>query len=273
MDTAIIDLDREIRFYQPDLTGLYGVSQDIAGTMQAQANPWHRMTENEVGEVTKVALYLYNCLTHQRYLAQKGKFFDVNLVEQFSSLLRIPRFLRDAIRETCRPMEANGEIWLPELPLPSGTPKTIQVLFGDVNLSRFSTAIEKLQGLDLVFLEPENLRPQPLSFWSVEQSKLFCLLRLPDWRMEAMMRLKHCQHSPPSPPPEVKVPEQILEADRPSFLNANITGRFVGALAFFAFDGVHQTLRYGFITGASRFPTDEEHSKTPPSKSKATFKK
>jgi len=294
MDNCFL-LDRDIRFYKPDFSGLDEVSADLAATMSAMANTWLRFPEQNVRDVIQALTKAYYFLNHQEYLLRSGKHYRLEEVKMFAGLIQVPRFVRDAIREFCRPMEVGAETWLPEFDVPATATKLTDLFGLDLELPKWQICIHDLDKkvkMDLVSVESEKVRAAPFAFWYASKKKLYCATPLPEWRIEAMLRLRHIRHSEtpsisatPGEPAKERPPHigegggddvfgtvgAVEKAQ--SYLDVIVVGRHVGTQAFFVFEGTVLPMRYGMVGGSTRFPTENAHSNTPPSRGKGKIRK
>jgi hypothetical protein len=255
----IWDLERELREYTPNFAGIRVIAEDLSATLSAHGNVWFRLTTDYCESVIRVAIRHYMCRTHQTLLARMGRPVSAERETLFSEVFKIPRYVRDVCREFCRVMEHDAVLWLPTVDTTINE-GSILSYHGDIaeDYPRFLLACERV-GLEMVHIEIESLALSPFMMYSDVSQCIFSVRPPAMWRLEAFNRLRHARHIPPVEP---VVGEQGAQA-LPTLFTARIVGRQVGPIPFFTFGIDRPLIKYGIIIGA-RFPTDEEHSKTPP---------
>lgn len=260
----LCDLKDSYIFYNISLNYLEIVAKELANTFTCIGNAWARMSEEEVKCVLITALKLYFFKTHFHVLSVEGRETPTqDELAAISAELRVPRFIRDIIRELCRPMASNSTLYLPDIRY-TRAPATIPLfgIFGPIPLlGRWNLAMRDI-GYELVALDAEAPKPSPLSFFREESTEVFAVSQLESWRLAAVGRLRHLLHTRPY---EVKDADAMPADHTPiEVYNDAIRGRIVGHQNCFVYNMLHQRRLFGYYPTGYRFPSEEEHSMTPP---------
>lgn len=275
-------------FYDCDLRYLSDVSEDLSQTFAQLANPWWRMSSKDIEVILTVAVRL------SFYLNNRGLFYylgrpvpKTELLEALKSHLVVPRFVRDIAREYNRCMEHAGSYYLPDLFFDvSAKPAAIDLL-GKISdkLTKWIQCCRKI-GYEMVEINEESTMNAPLAFFDMENSDAIFVWEPPEWRKECFQRTRHLLYDPRLPcvgnvsangeekkirRKEVNPPE--FEDDREIYNKFVKDKRFIdGVPCWFYRMEFHQD-RMGVIHPQFRFPTFEEHSRTPPHSSRSLGKR
>lgn len=274
----------EYVFYAYDLAFIEQFSKDQANTFTTLGNGWCRFSFEEVYNIMISAIKLYYFKTHSLILLREGR--NVPLPDKLrllSEQLKVPRYIRDIVREFCRPMIFNQNIYLPDIKFDHSFGESGVNLFSDIRdvLSKWDYTISKV-GCEIVSIDMEAPSPVPISFYDSVSQEIWMAKQLPEWRLEAVLYLRHLKYQYFE---GIELAfAQDVEASRskrgkgssnqedrpfinePQLFNMRKTGRKVGGFSGFIISTVDHNRIYGYIPIDLRFGTvDEEHfSKTPP---------
>jgi hypothetical protein len=249
-------------FYDCALDYLEEVATDLSNSLPVLGNAWTTASSSEILELLKVALKLYFFNTHQSTLMNcKRAVPPREKLEFLTANICVPRFVRDIIREICRPMTSGGTVYLPNILYADLGPEVrlIDSLGAVKILPKWNFIMNKC-GYELVELGRETPRASPLSFAILEKSELFSVLPLPEWRLEAFTRTRHLVHQPSGVQRSEQPPEHTVTEP----YNDEIVGRYAGSLSGFLYSYANITRSYGYFRADFRFPSNDERSMTPP---------
>lgn len=241
--------------------------------LSGQPNVWFQITDAALREHVARLVRMYIVLNHHSYRNRLGKPDSIflNLTLECANY-GMPRFIRDAIRELCRPMTRDGCIYIPRLDSVDGD--IVGEAFG-LNSLILNKTIEGSRRckLELVGLEIEPVLSLPLSVWHEEERVLAFDRRAPEWREKAVGILRHVRFVRDVVRPE-NLPQDILV--QTLMAQELRRGPFAGTAVMtdnqkLIVNGTHwwttfpATLSFQwYVADDSRFPTVESHSSTPP---------
>lgn len=264
MSTPEINLNFKecYKYYPYDCSYLDGLATDITLSLQAYGNAWTKAEPAEIKQLLVVALKIYFFNTHYRTLLLCSRVVPSKMaLDYLTTCLRVPRFVRDVVREYCRPMFSNHTIYLPDIEYEKvNDDKPFTEIFGSVDVfPKWNYMMERV-GYDMVELVAEFPRACPLSFAVEWKMETYSIAPLEEWRLEAFSRLRHLRSVPEGGEPttirgiDAKEPyEEIIHSDR-----------YAGPIPCFTYSFACVPRRYGLIHREFRFPTIDDRSFTPP---------
>lgn len=261
-----IDWRRSVKFYPVKTDFLIEVARDLNTCFTSFGTAWAKIPEASIYPILKSSLKLY-------YFANYSSLFlDVNRPRPTDAeltilygIFRMPRFIRDMCREYCRPMIYGNDFYLPDIRFEPRVDNDITQIFEkvDVNaLNLWSLAWRHL-GVELVDLFPESVKPAPLCFYHPPSNQIYSTDWLEDWRLEALCHLKHLEWI--NPEQFISSPEELNPLE---MYESIISGRKAGTVTCLCFSALNPVRCFNFINDRTRFPSDVDHSRTPPKSSR-----
>lgn len=253
-----------VKFYLPNLQYIVEFSVDLEKCFEALGNVWSKIDHSEIEKIVTSAIKIYYFKTHyKKLLAHRRDVPPMEYLNIVSSMIRVPRLVRDLCREFCRPMYLQDCIFIPDIIYNRLDNKSIYQMFEDIDvlaLNRWNHVWEKLK-LELFEIKDEAIKSVPLSFFYPETSTVYSVSQLEDWRIDAFGVLRHLVWN--GPLPSVDQSEKYCY-DPTEIYNSVIDGRFAGFHPCFLYRVESIKGRYAYLHSDSRFPTTGLHSNTPP---------
>nr|ABB02501.1 capsid protein [Cryptosporidium meleagridis] len=266
-------------YYPVDLKFVTDLSSDLANTADGLGQAWYKISQTEIEHIIMTALKINYVLNHRTLLLiHNKKVPDMDVINIIQSSIMVPRFVRDLIREILRPMHHSGITYIPDLDLTTlPTPHMLDTFYPITgNLTKWHNVCQRL-GFEMVPILPEAVQSVSLTFYSYETDELLSfdnLINL-DWRIEAFGWTKHLVHNPTSEVDDLgksqiatsrkRAQERDYEVNdfRKVFERPVINRRILGMLVY-RYTCTPYTMRLGYISPNYRFPTEKNHSETPP---------
>ncbi|ARS33772.1 capsid protein [Cryptosporidium parvum virus 1] len=280
MITSFESIEKKNAVYYPvDLKFVTDLSSDLSNTADGLGQAWYKISQVAVEHIILTALKINYVLNHRTLLLiYNKKVPDMDLINIIQSSIMVPRFVRDLIREILRPMHHSGITYIPDLDLSTRpTPHLLDTFYPIAeHLTRWNNVCQKL-GFEMVPILPEAVQSVSLTFYSYETDELLSfdnLINL-DWRIEAFGWTKHLVHNPTSEVDELgktqtatsrkRVQEKDYECDdfRKVYERPLQNRRILGMIVY-RYTCAPYTMRLGHLSPNYRFPTEKNHSETPP---------
>nr|ABB02502.1 capsid protein [Cryptosporidium felis] len=266
-------------YYPVDLKFVTDLSSDLSNTADGLGQAWYKISQVEIERIIMTALKINYVLNHRTLLLiYNKKVPDMDVINILQSSIMIPRFVRDLIREILRPMHHSGIIYIPDLDLSTqNTPHMLDTFYPITeHLTKWHNVCQKL-GFEMVPILPEAVQSVSLTFYSYETDELLSFDNLVnlDWRIEAFGWTKHLVHNPTSEVDELGKSQVATSRKRAQekdydgndfkkvFERPLINRRILGMLVY-RYTCTPYTMRLGYISPNYRFPTEKNHSETPP---------
>lgn len=266
-------------YYPVDLKFVTDLSSDLSNTADGLGQAWYKISQVEIEHIIMTALKINYILNHRTLLLiYNKKVPNMDVINILQSSIMIPRFVRDLIREILRPMHHSGIVYLPDLDLTTqNTPHMLDTFYPITeHLTKWHNVCQKL-GFEMVPILPEAVQSVSLTFYSYETDELLSFDNLVnlDWRIEAFGWTKHLVHNPTSEVDDLgksqlatsrkRAQEKDYDGNdfRKVFERPLINRRILGMLVY-RYTCTPYTMRLGYISPNYRFPTEKNHSETPP---------
>lgn len=276
--------NRNAVYYPVDLQIVSDVSTDLFNTAEGLGQPWYKLPKKAIEDIILTCLKVNYILNHRDLLLLHNKYVpDMQLVNLVQGALMVPRFIRDLIREILRPMHHAGITYLPDICLQIVHTPHLLDIFNPISehMTRWYNVCNKL-GFEMVPILPEAVQSVSLTFYSIETDELLSFDNLIglDWRLESFGRTRHLLYNPSS---EVEDTDKTLSAtsrkkareqeeeqrkERRMYERPIINRRILGMLVY-RYTCAPYSSRFGYLHPDYRFPTELEHSKTPPLSNRA----
>lgn len=273
------ETNRNAIYYPVDLQIISDLSYDLYHTTEGLGQPWYKLPMKAIEDIILTALKVNYVLNHRQMLLLYEKSVpDMQLINIIQSAIMVPRFLRDVIREILRPMHHAGITYLPDISLLHVKTPHILDLFHPISehLTKWHNLCVKL-GFEMVPILPEAVQSVSLTFYSFETDEVLSFDNIAslDWRLEAFGRTKHLVYNPM---PEVddtgktlpaasrkraQEKEEELREEKRMYERPIQNRRILGMLVY-RYTCAPYSSRMGYIPNSYRFPTELDHSKTPP---------
>lgn len=266
-------------YYPVDLKFVTDLSSDLSNTADGLGQAWYKISQVEIERIILTALKINYILNHRTLLLiYNKKVPNMDVVNILQSSIMVPRFVRDLIREILRPMHHSGIVYIPDLDLSThNTPHMLDTFYPITeHLTKWHNVCQRL-GFEMVPILPEAVQSVSLTFYSYETDELLSFDNLVnlDWRIEAFGWTKHLVHNPTSEVDDLgksqiatsrkRAQEKDYEGNdfRKVFERPLINRRILGMLVY-RYTCTPYTMRLGYISPNYRFPTEKNHSETPP---------
>lgn len=266
-------------YYPVDLKFVTDLSSDLSNTADGLGQAWYKISQVEIEHIIMTALKINYILNHRTLLLiYNKKVPNMDVVNILQSSIMVPRFVRDLIREILRPMHHSGIVYIPDLDLSThNTPHMLDTFYPITeHLTKWHNVCQRL-GFEMVPILPEAVQSVSLTFYSYETDELLSFDNLVnlDWRIEAFGWTKHLVHNPTSEVDDLgksqiatsrkRAQEKDYEGNdfRKVFERPLINRRILGMLVY-RYTCTPYTMRLGYISPNYRFPTEKNHSETPP---------
>lgn len=276
--------NRNAIYYPVDLQIVSDVSTDLFNTAEGLGQPWYKLPKKAIEDIIMTCIKVNHILNHRELLLLYNKYVpDMQLVNLVQGGLMVPRFIRDIIREILRPMHHAGITYLPDICLNIVHTPHLMDIFHPISehLTRWYNICNKL-GYEMVPILPESVQSVSLTFYSVETDELLSFDNLVnlDWRIESFGRTRHLLYNPSSEVEDTEKPlpaasrkkarehEEEIRTEKRMYERPIINRRILGMLVY-RYTCAPYSTRLGYIPPDFRFPTELEHSKTPPPSNRA----
>lgn len=274
----VYDNDVEVFEYDIDYTNFNLILKHFFYAIRSHESAWVRQLPYEEFEGylhLAFQMYAVRNLAEYRPYTNKDPLNTVELDTQ-SQVISVPRYFRGIFREMVRPMEFNGNVYIPNVDYNSNRAFHDQ-LERPLTVSAASRVIHALREIShkssMVTLDVEQTKPICLSFHTPNGDRLYTKDRLPAWREKAVMTLRHVRFSEvpameASPSGDTLLGTLVDAVVNGSSLQGRLNGRKVNGINFFVLDSIRYnpppTLRLADI----RFVDSDDPSRTPPRNSK-----
>nr|QXV86426.1 coat protein [Partitiviridae sp.] len=274
------EMERNAVYYPVDLRVISEISSDISNTADGLGQPWYKMRKEAIELIILSALKVNFVLNHKPLLLLANKTLpDQYLLNILQGALLVPRFIRDLIREILRPMHHSGITYLPDIDLTTRLTPHLLDMFHPISehLTKWSNVCNKL-GFEMVPILPEAVQSVSLTFYTYETDEILSFDNITtfDWRLESFGRTKHLVYNPSSsvgdlgktnPTTSRKRAQDLevneIEVEKPIYERPIINRRILGMIVF-RYTCAPYPSRLGYIPSNYRFPTEMDHSQTPP---------
>jgi hypothetical protein len=303
MESIYSVADFDVLLYEADNTELNILIDNVIDMLlEQELNVWNRLSQSDMRKYFKFCLRLYYTGTHGKILSRMGKQIVPSYTRDLCEIFLVPRNVRDIFREYCRPMSDRGVIYIPEIDhvLPkTGTSPYDLCGLDNIRVFKIHTMMRNLaEGrptLSMVHVSSEALADVAVSLYHSDDKYYWHAKQLPDWRLKSFYLLRHFRFAQ-------KSDDATISSNDPSGSNVvppSNTGRTSSTAS--SSTNVTSTARLtvfnrtpqnyancvevsdnrfvngvmGFVTlpttlvpfyFETRFPSGEEHSKTPPPK-------
>lgn len=260
--------DRIIQTYDVDYTKFDNYCEQLATI--TEGSKWFEVGVQDVKKYGHAAFKLYTFLSHKKFHMIQG--IQTPSETELMSLgfdFMIPRFLRDILREMARPMSVDASIYIPSI---SSWPKKLtRVKDLGIDITEVYKIMRsfKKAGLDLVPIELEKIAVAPYFVFSDTHQNLYFSSPPQDWRLKACNLLRHnrfYEFQEADLGEEANIFNMLKEYVN-NLSHGFIDARTVNGRKMFVYAGL-QTLEGSYISMNNRFPSDEQHSNTPPGSSR-----
>lgn len=275
------ELDYQLRIveYTPNLTEFNKLAQIYVDTSLCHKSAWFRMNENEAIDYFGGCLRLYALLNLRKYRLEIGKndpsYF---MIQEIVGNIAVPQFFRDAMRELVRPILDGVTLYIPKFDNFIVKPGTTVYDALNIKMSaraKIFTCCTDLN-INLVTLDAEMLKPAKFSIYVEIDNYSFVAAHapIPEFRRLSLSILKHFRFEATDPgslsPSDLLTTEQIKQVVQ--LVNQNTTSGFADIIGM----RVHlNSIPYwtrpadpivlpGLLSDRQRFPTEDNHSVTPP---------
>lgn len=273
------EIIRNAVYYPVELNIISDVSIDLFHTADGLGQPWYKLPKKAFEEIILTCLKVNYVLNHRDNLLYHNKEVpDMYIINLLQRSIMVPRFIRDILREILRPMHHAGISYLPDIDLTFvQTPHLLDVFYPiSEHLTRWSNICQKL-GFEMVPILPESVQSVSLTFYSYETDEILSFDNITnlDWRIESFGRTKHLVHNPSLEVEDTDKPlpaasrkkareqESEIRQERRMYERPIQDRRILGMLVY-RYTCAPYSSRLGYICPDYRFPTEFEHSRTPP---------
>lgn len=242
---------------------------------------WFFCSKDQILDSLKKTINMYNAYNNREWRMKVGKFDSGReLIREAMDHVEWPRYIRDVVREICRPMHDGNDVYIPRTPA---------IKDQDYNYSKKDSCIyvdafmfdrikSAAKHTNLVFVSLLEESPKPMPFTGYYEGKVYSSSQLPNFRWEAMSMLKWLRFTPMTTSKKVEE-SRFFEDFFSSFtkasgiLQVDEDGRFVINGTTMWTSRVITIPMTRFESDKDRFPTIEHASSTPPASREPSFKR
>lgn len=275
------ELDYQLRIveYTPNLTEFNKLAKIYVDTSLCHKSAWFRLQEKEAITYFGGCLRLYALLNLRKYRLEIGKndpsYF---MIQEIVGNIAVPQFFRDAMRELVRPILDGVTLYIPNFDNFVVEPGQNPYDALDINHStraKIFTCCTDLN-INLVNLDTEMLKPAKFSIYVEKDNYSFVVAHapIPEFRRLSLSILKHFRFEAADPGtlsstdllPAGKIKQVIQQVNRTSMSGfADIIGMRVhlNSIPYWTRPADPIVLP-GLLSDRQRFPTEDNHSVTPP---------
>lgn len=144
---------------------------------------------DDMRNFTHCALEVYHILTYRNIRMGAGQKDEcIGCLRDFSSLIKIPVYFKDAIREICRPMVIGDELWVPRIP--SCDDRFMDKVLQLRSLLGLLPIIFNKFKIPCVSIGEELVKPLPYCIWNSETKKVSFGASVPEFRLDFINAMK-----------------------------------------------------------------------------------
>lgn len=198
LEADALDLTEiEVLFYEPDYTYLIELGSFLADNF-TNTNQWFKLNQIDIQKCIDALLAVFYFDNLREYYTRFFPSFDPLVLDAIKLNIHLPMFLRDVIREYCRPVLFGAAVCIP---VPKSA--TIDLMKSpydafDINVQTIArwnalwTQHMKGYASSLVHLEREVLKPARLMIYSKQYDLIYSTSnKFNDWRYDSFSILKH----------------------------------------------------------------------------------
>lgn len=275
------ELDYQLRIveYTPNLTEFNKLAQIYVDTSLCHKSAWFRMSYQESVDYFGGCLYLYALINLRKYRLEIGKndpsYF---MLQEIVGNIAVPQFFRDAMRELVRPILDGVTLYIPNFDIFMVKPGN--TVYDALNLkaqsrAKIFTCCKDLD-INLVSLDIEMLKPAKFSIYLEKDDYSFIVAHapIPEFRRLSLSILKHFRFE--ATDPGTLSPTDSMTAEQFKQVIQQVNGTSTSGFADIIGMRVHlNSIPYwtrpadpivlpGLLSDRQRFPTEDNHSVTPP---------